>query len=79
MRRGYLHLFRELLPGSRFQCLLECVVDGTAAKGRTAVRNRLKLPSRIRIPKGARVTNCGESTDETRLLGNYNDLRKAKG
>ena len=74
--RGYLHLFRELLPGSRFQCLLECVVDGTAAKGRTAVRNRLKLPSRIRIPKGARVTNCGEFTDEIRLLGNYNDLKR---
>ena len=51
-------------------------MDGTAAKGRTAVRNRLKLPSRIRIPKGARVTNCGEFTDEIRLLGNYNDLKR---
>ena len=30
---GFLHVFREVLPGSRFQCLLDCAKDGTAVGG----------------------------------------------
>lgn len=72
---GYLHVFRQMLPGSRFQCLVECAKDGTAAAGDENVRNRLNAPSEIRIPKGARVPT-GIRMDGISRLNTSNDLTR---
>ena len=72
---GFLHVFREVLPGSRFQCLVQCAHDGTATAGADTVRNKLKKPSLIRIPRGARVTN-GSREDGISRLNTDSDLTK---
>ena len=72
---GYLHVFRQMLPGSRFHCLVECAKDGTAAAGVENVRDRLNAPSEIRIPKGARVPT-GIRTDGISRLKTSNDLTR---
>ena len=68
-------MFQEVIPGSRFQCLVQCAREGTPATGITPVRNKLNQPSLIRIPKGARVTN-GSRVNCISKLNTMSDLAR---